>query len=319
MANTPKKDNGLLMPVLLALLGAVGIFTLVMFTGIGVTAMRNQAAANVPQEPVQNADTRNVDGTNIDSAPVSDNPTVPEPDAQSTVPEDSEPEPEDDGLESAIRKIIEENYTYTDIDSITINPNLGTDTEDDYIALVYLTWNQKNKADTTQEVLSMYSEDFAARIGESEPSVSELTVFWTVPYHSETETAMKFTYERKDDGMYETDRWNSFAISGFGNSQNMEETSAPQQTDTTVTPVASSGNSPTPTSSSGGNADNFDTYDNQSQQDTTDNYVLNTSTMKIHYPSCRMVPKIAEKNYATSNKSEQELISEGYTTCGVCH
>lgn len=69
---------------------------------------------------------------------------------------------------------------------------------------------------------------------------------------------------------------------------------------------------------SGSDGSNFNTYDNQSQQQTSDTYVLNTSTHKIHYPHCSSVPKIAPQNYATSNSSVDELKSQGYTTCGKC-
>lgn len=71
--------------------------------------------------------------------------------------------------------------------------------------------------------------------------------------------------------------------------------------------------------SSGGNSDgsSFNTYDNAEQQNTEAAYVLNTSTMKIHYPSCRSVKKIAPKNYSTSNLSVDELKGQGYTTCGI--
>lgn len=72
-------------------------------------------------------------------------------------------------------------------------------------------------------------------------------------------------------------------------------------------------------SSGGGNGENFNTYDNEDQQSTKDSYVLNTNTMKIHYPSCNSVKKIAPDNYSTSSLSESELIAKGYTTCGVCH
>ena len=66
------------------------------------------------------------------------------------------------------------------------------------------------------------------------------------------------------------------------------------------------------------NGDNFNTYDNQEQQNTTEQYVLNTNTMKIHYPGCSSVPKIAPHNYATSSLSVSELEAQGYTTCGRC-
>lgn len=74
-----------------------------------------------------------------------------------------------------------------------------------------------------------------------------------------------------------------------------------------------------PSSGNGGNGSNFDTYDNPEQQQTDAARVLNTNTMKIHYPSCSEVKKIAPQNYSTSNLTESELIAQGYTTCGRCH
>lgn len=70
--------------------------------------------------------------------------------------------------------------------------------------------------------------------------------------------------------------------------------------------------------SSSGN--NFNTYNNPEQQQTTDSYVLNTNPerMKIHYPNCYDVVKIAQENYSTSNLSINELQAQGYTTCGHC-
>lgn len=70
--------------------------------------------------------------------------------------------------------------------------------------------------------------------------------------------------------------------------------------------------------SSSGDNSNFNTYDNASQQQTEATYVLNTHTKKIHYPHCGSVKKIAPQNYSTSNSSIDELISQGYTTCGNC-
>lgn len=67
-----------------------------------------------------------------------------------------------------------------------------------------------------------------------------------------------------------------------------------------------------------GNGSNFNTYDNAEQQNTEAAYVLNTNTMKIHHPSCKSVKKIAPQNYSTSNLSVDELIGQGYSTCGNC-
>lgn len=104
-------------------------------------------------------------------------------------------------------------------------------------------------------------------------------------------------------------------------------TTVPTPTPTTV-PTPTPAVTPTPEStkvsapemsagdSSGNN--NFDTYDNPEQQQTTDTYVLNNSSMKIHYPHCSSVPKIAQKNYATSSESLDALSAKGYSTCGIC-
>lgn len=73
-----------------------------------------------------------------------------------------------------------------------------------------------------------------------------------------------------------------------------------------------------PSGGGDGNADNFNTYDNSAQQDTEDKWVLNTNTMKIHYPSCNEVKKIAPKNYSTSNEDKDSLIARGYSMCGRC-
>ena len=62
----------------------------------------------------------------------------------------------------------------------------------------------------------------------------------------------------------------------------------------------------------------FDTYDIPEQQNTSETYVLNTSTMKIHIPSCDDVKKINPENYAASSSSLEELKAQGYTTCGHC-
>lgn len=81
-------------------------------------------------------------------------------------------------------------------------------------------------------------------------------------------------------------------------------------------------NTPQPTANQSfigdGNTDNFNTYDNVEQQQTEASYVLNTHTMKIHYPSCSSVKKIAPQNYSTSNSTIDELKAQGYTTCGNC-
>ena len=47
-------------------------------------------------------------------------------------------------------------------------------------------------------------------------------------------------------------------------------------------------------------------------------YILNTSSKKIHYSTCRHVSKISPENKKTSTKSLAALIQEGYEKCGTC-
>lgn len=79
-----------------------------------------------------------------------------------------------------------------------------------------------------------------------------------------------------------------------------------------------SGNAGNNVDSGSGDGSNFNTYNNTEQQNTEDTWVLNTSSMKIHYPSCKSVSKIAPQNYATSSESLDDLKAKKYTTCGNC-
>lgn len=91
-----------------------------------------------------------------------------------------------------------------------------------------------------------------------------------------------------------------------------------QNTPPAPDPVSTPQDPATPNPSGSGDGSNFDIYNNVAQQQTSDTYVLNTSSHKIHYPTCRSVPKIAPQNYATSNSSVDELVAQGYSTCGNC-
>lgn len=48
-------------------------------------------------------------------------------------------------------------------------------------------------------------------------------------------------------------------------------------------------------------------------------YVLNTNTMKFHYPSCSSVADIYLKNRRDVSMSRDEIISMGYNSCKRCH
>lgn len=107
-------------------------------------------------------------------------------------------------LEDYIWSRVHNEYDRTTVNRVEINEDLGTDTEGDYIALVYLTWDVKNKPDMTETMLQMYSDDLAASLATDHPEVQEVAIFWQVPYLG-TNTS-KWSYERRDGAMYATDK-----------------------------------------------------------------------------------------------------------------
>lgn len=48
-------------------------------------------------------------------------------------------------------------------------------------------------------------------------------------------------------------------------------------------------------------------------------YVLNTRSMKFHYPDCQSVSLMSEANKETVTADRETLIEEGYSPCGNCH
>lgn len=133
---------------------------------------------------------------------------TPEGEADAIGPEEPEQptheETDQEKIERKARSICTEWYQNTSITNITVNENLGTDETGDYVLLVDLTWNVNNGPEMTKEMLEMYSEDFAARVGADIPTVNEFAVFWTVPNFSDDVIA-KYSYTRYGDGMQQTD------------------------------------------------------------------------------------------------------------------
>ncbi len=47
-------------------------------------------------------------------------------------------------------------------------------------------------------------------------------------------------------------------------------------------------------------------------------YILNTSSKKFHYPSCRSVKQMADKNKGEFTGARDDLLGIGYDPCGIC-
>lgn len=48
-------------------------------------------------------------------------------------------------------------------------------------------------------------------------------------------------------------------------------------------------------------------------------YVLNTNTMKFHYPSCHHADRISQENRASFTGTRDQLLAKNYAPCGVCN
>lgn len=108
---------------------------------------------------------------------------------------------ESDSISSAIKSHVSSNFDKTSVDSVTVNDDLGKGSG--YIALVNLTWNVKNSAETSKKVLEMYSDDLAATIAAKYSSVNEIAVFWKVPYL--TNNTSKWSYSCTEGKAYSMD------------------------------------------------------------------------------------------------------------------
>lgn len=132
--------------------------------------------------------------------------------------ETTENEPEEDVEENddsamyelLIEKQVEE-YDGTTINDINVNSNLEEGENHGYYTQVFLKWDVQNSAQTTRDMIKMYSSDLAASLNNYEELI-ELTVFWEIPYHVKGENIAKYTFGRNDDGMYFDDTWHAPAL-----------------------------------------------------------------------------------------------------------
>lgn len=108
-------------------------------------------------------------------------------------------------IKEVIQDILDEDLSNTEVKEIKVNENLGLE-DGSYIVLPHLIWSTKNKADTTRDILKQYSDHLAAKLAD-ESDISEITVFWEVPYHKEEDNVAKFSYTREGDNMAIGETW----------------------------------------------------------------------------------------------------------------
>lgn len=166
--------------------------------------------------------------------------------------------------------------------------------------------------DITSNTLSINVVDFAAR-AEAERLAAEAEARRLAEEQAQKEAEEQAAREAAEQAKKEAEE--KRLAEEQAQKEAAEKAESIQAQDSAKTDISESTSG---TSNSSGNGDNFNTYDNAEQQQTTASYVLNTNTHKFHYPSCRSVKKISPENYSTSNSSRDEIIAQGYEPCGIC-
>ncbi len=85
-----------------------------------------------------------------------------------------------------------------------------------YSAVVQLTWSEMQGRFSTEKALAKYSRQFADEVTQRIPSISTLSLAWVVPFHSKEETAMRFSYQRRKEGLTQIALEDRFTDGTFG-------------------------------------------------------------------------------------------------------
>lgn len=85
-----------------------------------------------------------------------------------------------------------------------------------YSVAAELTWNESVPRYSTEKALEQYSQALADDLSKRAPNVAMASLSWMVPYHSKTEPAMQFEYQRSDDQLERSSLQDRFEDTSFG-------------------------------------------------------------------------------------------------------
>lgn len=117
--------------------------------------------------------------------------------------------PEEQKKKKITKKIINIIMTWNDIsiNKISIDPNLKTSKENDYIVSLYLTYNKKDTSGTIKDMLKFYNTEIGF-MADDLTSISELTIFWKVPYlNSDGTNIARANLLRNSSVLYPEEEW----------------------------------------------------------------------------------------------------------------
>lgn len=159
------------------------------------------------------AEVTTVEETTIEETTVPET-TVEKTVEASTTTETTAPADPKDEIVSEVESSVRSSLSRVDatISDISVNENLGTDNEDDYIALIYLSFDAKNTPRTSKDMINLITNEVAYNLVKVN-NISEITIFWTVPYLSSSNNNIaKANLLRNKSGFYFADEWYDPAI-----------------------------------------------------------------------------------------------------------
>lgn len=106
-------------------------------------------------------------------------------------------------VESTIKSVIDKDFTFdTTLKKLELNKNEGTNNPNDYVALIYLSYNETHSEKTTKKWIDKYTSHLAAKLAEKEPDITSISIFWETPRFKKDWNTAKFNLTKKDKKFY---------------------------------------------------------------------------------------------------------------------
>ena len=121
---------------------------------------------------------------------------------------------EGESIERKLIKLVSDNYSGTEVDTISVTENGDTADGGDYAVRALLNWDMESDPDQIRRTLTTYSADYANRVSKDCPNVSAFAVSWTVPGIDPDQASVGFSYERQGGALQETDSTISDQLGG---------------------------------------------------------------------------------------------------------
>lgn len=106
-------------------------------------------------------------------------------------------------VDSTIESVIDKDFTFdTTLKKLELNKNEGTNNPNDYVALIYLSYNETHSEKTTKKWIDKYTSHLAAKLAEKEPDITSISIFWETPRFKKNWNTAKFNLTKKDNKFY---------------------------------------------------------------------------------------------------------------------